>query len=391
MIFRLISLFQYLTIILLYFREYFLLFSKNYFTQILYYSSISSFIIMNALSFFIIGKKEKLKWIIYLLVSNIVFLIFVRATKELNIEIFKIDIGRILLLLLFFNFSRGAIPSSKSLMRLNIRLNEILALMLSIFTFLGSSYDLSGLSFNYGNPNGAGLAVLITIINLKLGLSFITSDLERILIKLLLLFQMFVIFITGSRSSIVSVILFFILISVFKYYHKIGKDSYYKRIASFIFIISFLFPYIWAMLFNIDYLNRINIMGKSIFTGREEIWNYMINFMFYHPLIARLTETVKFGKGPHNVLLAFWWRYGFISMILIWYIFFRLFSIIFNLEKNYFNQILIAMLLVSLVSMSFEELLFSDGFNYSYRLFSLMLFINFDGFKDRIQMEKNYD
>ncbi len=177
-------------------------------------------------------------------------------------------------------------------------------------------------------------------------------------ISTVILFISFAFFLQ-SRSVLIGE-LFFITILAFK--HLFWKEIVFKfSIVSLLFG-SIVFVYFWVWCYNnfIDF--KIPFIHKSLYTGREIIWNAFLSLFYQSPFLGigwgtliDEAHTEFTGFSPHNFMLSILVPYGCFSFILTIYILLRIFFSKYSIiRKNNSAQIAGSGLMAVLLSSFFE-------------------------------------
>ena len=118
-------------------------------------------------------------------------------------------------------------------------------------------------------------------------------------------------FLTGCRSAVLVLIIYFVL-------HRFIKtklsDKAFGRITMFTLLLSLLFPVIYVALYII--WPDATILGKSLFSGREDIWVEVFQQVKDYPIFGSGTSFKSAGfESVHNMLLGIWKNVGLIPWI----------------------------------------------------------------------------
>ena len=208
------------------------------------------------------------------------------------------------------------------------------------------------LTLNLGNANYAGMMILCTL----LVLGSITPN-YRIKVPFWIIetYLIYLIFKTGARSCFVAVIVY-ILAAVF---------LRHRKIPNWLSAIMVMVPVIWVPIYLILYRvssNSIMVLGKSFFTGRENVYIGFLR-LINDPvkiLFGNLTEAGL--QNAHNAPLAVICSIGLVGAALFYWL---ICSLLYHSKQVQYNtQRNIALFAVwgILVGSSFEASLFLGGF-----------------------------
>lgn len=176
------------------------------------------------------------------------------------------------------------------------------------------------LTFNFPNPNQAGMFLLNTMLyitllilsNKSMGYNIIIKGLSLLILTILF----FLLYLTGCRSSIGAYV-FFILFCIAD---KLRFNFYKKYFFVFFSIAPLLFVFLY-----LNYINLVNIdlsfgmdtMGKSSLT-RLGVWRDAVNMLeenFIFGDYSNVKNYIKYSQA-HNTHLDVWISYGFIPFLL---------------------------------------------------------------------------
>lgn len=244
---------------------------------------------------------------------NIVILLIVFN----NVEFSKKQVQRIrfimILLLLIFLLSLNLKPVYSTILVHDMRDNKI-------------------------NPNTLGMLVLAVYFQ---GFIFIDEFIKSKFLKFIFYitityFSMKYIYLSESRTSLISASLFIIL-----YLIKIVNLKNYKRMLSYMILAVLIIPFLYQII--IMSVGNIEIMGKSIFT-RSLVWDSTINLIKTHPLIGCGTKADilmnpgEYTSSAHNVFLGVWKTIGIVPMITLMIYLLRGSNIKYVSPENYLSK-----------------------------------------------------
>lgn len=251
-----------------------------------------------------------------------------------------------------------------------IRLFTIILLILLLASF---SYE-----YQYGtlraidkgttiNTNTLGLLYLILFYNIFCFIydSSLNKTKKNILLVFITAILSIFIWFSNCRSAITAEILFFVFLFVKKFNFK-------KMILLFI-LVGLIFPIIYVQLYH-AISEDIEILGKSLFSGREKVWVVVWNIIKQSPIFGNgTTSLIEWGNGhitdsSHNTYLGFWKTLGIFPVIS--FIYFLLKGK--NLSNIYTKNLIYKKAFVACMFICIVETLFNDA-NYNF-LFLLLLF-----------------
>lgn len=229
------------------------------------------------------------------------------------------------------------------------------------------SFDFA-LNLNFSNPNVLGSVLLTNMIYITLGLLCVNNKKVKIFLIGIVLANVYLIYLTESRSSLYTVILFLIMVIFFKSKFKISEN-----ISKVIGIVPLLCVVFSTLISKIVSLNLIGSSGKIGLSSREEIWRYVVTNSFQN------TENLLFGSNhdafisnPHNIYLYLLWDYGlFISILLITLIIIQTIKVGKNINNSFENISFYGFSMI-ILNNSFESHLFIGIIGISFLSFLLL-------------------
>lgn len=242
-------------------------------------------------------------------------------------------------------------------------IEAIFAIALSLFS---GSYEYGSLVLHMGNPNQTAI-VLWSIFSF----CFLywtkkkSNHKASVALWALMLGTAFLIYLTDCRAILLS---FIITIGL---YFFVKRNNQVRPIPRLLQIILCLTPiFIPAMVLTLmsTLPSNITFLGKLIFSGREQIWQKIVDSFLAHPFTSHLTEspfahyviqngaTVLKNMGAHNGVLAIQWYYGFLTLLLVCIVMYsRIKDAKKSAEINSESCVTYIAIISTIFSLSFEE------------------------------------
>ena len=182
---------------------------------------------------------------------------------------------------------------------------------------------------------------------------------KRYIIKFLIvfIFTLYLLIETGARTSLVAFFVF-VFLHLFNKRKQLPKIRFkkYKFWVCFIIVVSFFVIYIYAFLLpNYFSGDKLVLLNKNIFTGRQIIWQEIFYLMKHNWLFgvgADYAFTNKEFYSAHNFFLGYAATFGLPVMIGIIILLYRILRDCFlknnNINTNYIFHIWIVLLIVSM-------------------------------------------
>ena len=371
---------QIVTISLVFLREILLLMNYNSLASVLFYLSVVTTLMMCGIALLSITSSTRMNLVYFVLIVLIIS-ISLLFTHTFDSNLIS-SIGRIVIILLWFNIVQNTISADHLHISVYSFWNSLYIIILFLRSFSSGAYNSSGqLVYQYGNPNSTGLSSAIACISVLLS-TYFQSFPRKICSCFLAFLALFICYKSGSRTSLLMIVFWLIAAVIMKKKQNECTISNYKvkrnrLILFFAFIVAY--PLLWILVYNIALLfnlGDINILGKPLFSYRELIWDSILKHVITHPLYPNLGMPVQYGSGPHNVFLSVLWDYGIIAVILFYVVIYNYIKRLNSQVITIADRLIVDAILASLISMTFEVLLFSGGFNFMFRIFYLGAFIN---------------
>ena len=386
---------QYIVISIVYLREYCLFFGLTQMASWLYEWAFVTFaFLLFLVCINSIIKRFKIDQIFTAVLGILlIVLILISAIKVIGFELTskgQITVSQVLLLLYFILLP--GIESNKSIFCYVCRLNIILSIIHMVMAFLPNSYFNGRLVYFYANPNESGLSLYLTAAYLFV-YSIYCKGKKKYIAFLLLLSEIILCYLSGSRASLFSILMAFVVYLIMS---KKKVIRIFPNMITIIILFSVIFPSIWVVVYKLVPDKSITFLGKPLFSGREAIWMSMIETIIDNPLRMHYKESIRYTTpggyvrfspsdyGPHNAFWGILWDYNIIILMLtVWIINKRLREVIKHIDSKF--KLAMGTIIISLfVVMTFETTLLSAGFNYMFRSFYLLVFLKSKAFNSLI-------
>ena len=265
-----------------------------------------------------------------------------------------------------------------------------IAISLIVSIFIGSNYKSGVLELYTDNGNQSGLLYMSIFMGI-----FVYQFLNKISIFMVILEigLLYGCWLTKSRTAFLACIIM-VLIAVFLYLLPKMK----KAVLIFAFLVMILTPFLVGPLSEVLDGN-IEIMGSSIFTGRENIWPDLISKIFSSgssPFVFRVNDIAvdKYGKdlGAHNVILDLAWKYtvpvALVFLASLW--------AVGKHATEYFNDrrsaVLVACMIAAMIHMTMEAAIISGALDYTlYFILNLLCALSMLERKEAVSDEQPVD
>lgn len=177
------------------------------------------------------------------------------------------------------------------------------------------------------NPNVVGMLLLSLLLHTYIYISGLDVNRKKRLVFLSLTILVFgyLIYLTACRSAMISLAVFLLFLLLGRIYKRDIPYFVYKFFSVGILILSLLFTFAYVILS--EKLEGIEVLGKSLFTGRETVWQSAFGLISESAIFGNgtdfLLDTVGGNKtaSAHNTLLSIWYTLGVIPTATVTFFF----------------------------------------------------------------------
>lgn len=251
-----------------------------------------------------------LPYILFIIINVFHTLTYFTQT-QLNVVVFYFSYGSIIVIFLKMGFNK-----------LFLTKFAIFSLTLSLILMIGDS--LGSLQINTNR-----LAIMLYTFSFAPFLivnKYFIAKRKIILNVILIILYGYFILKTGSRGVMLAIIF-----SVFNYvlfdkisYNKKRYSLYFVLIIVFIFLFTYLYPQLEQLLVNFESFADFiyNMTGKRLYSGRNIIWNLIIDQIKLKPVIGfgssiSIQEVISRNLSAHNLYLEIAFTSGMFGLSLI--------------------------------------------------------------------------
>lgn len=132
------------------------------------------------------------------------------------------------------------------------------------------------------NPNGVAQNLFLSFCIIYSYLKCNTKKISKIILIILLAVSTYGIYLCNSRTILLSMIIYF-LISYIPFLNKFLYKNI-KVILTLLIIIGLVIPFLYVTMYEQNYNFVIPFSNKSLYTGREVLWGYMIKALNYNKI-----------------------------------------------------------------------------------------------------------
>lgn len=170
------------------------------------------------------------------------------------------------------------------------------------------------------NPNMVGILLFAALVLGVSGINnlFATKNTKRILSIVLFCIVVFLQIQTAARTTLAAEIMYVLIVLVRNKFKIFKHEKHFKALIVFGFLVCLLIPVVYVALYNHMEGQSITILGKNLFTGRQDVWQDAFRMIGENPVFGVGNEEKFVGvyESAHNSMLAIWKTSGVILLIL---------------------------------------------------------------------------
>ena len=225
---------------------------------------------------------------------------------------------------------------------------SILFLVLSRMDFAYGHDDLwnQSLTLGFANPNMVAMMIFINTVFLLVVKELFNKHILKILIVVLIVYNIYLIYLTQARSSLAAVVLVLVM-----YYlrNRNYKISPIVTIVCIIFPLIFVFGYTY--LYENHYFRDLEILGKTIYSGREVYYTQVLNDIKRQDFGLIFGHFTEF-QNTHNSALSLLKFFGIAGMV-AYYVF--VLNNVLKLSKDEFGNKISYICFVSILAIYIQS------------------------------------
>ena len=130
--------------------------------------------------------------------------------------------------------------------------------------------------------------------------------------------SIYLIWISESRTAIIAILLFWFL---FFFKKNAFRNREFHVLTVLLLILSCVFPIIYVALAN--KFAGVTVLGKSLFSGRQDVWKSTFNIIKEHPIFGSANEILlhdvggKLTVSTHNMMLGLMKMFGIMPSVTV--------------------------------------------------------------------------
>lgn len=337
------------------------------------YSIVILIILFSVISFL---KKPNVKILSFLIIISIIISLTILYKANTSIFIDFRDYLYLFVIILLLLFNKHLTPSKSDINFITVLYIILTILFLFDIRMNGTGELFNGaLTLNFTNPNVLGSVLLTNVIYLTLGVNISSRLLIRFLLSGFIITNIYLIYLTESRTSLLLVILFLISTIIFK-----KRSNITSQTIKFMVFIPFIVVIFSTTIGQIAKSGIFNFTSKSGLglNSRDVIWSDTVSQIFgnLRNFIFGADNYILYNfSNPHNAYLYLMFWFGLPLFICV----FALLIININkVIKNNYNEIANVALwgfIIVLLNNSFESHLVQGLVGVTF--LSLLLLSNF--------------
>jgi len=164
------------------------------------------------------------------------------------------------------------------------------------------------LTLGFSNPNLASMMIFINTMFLLITRKIFRSRMTRSLVTFLIVYSIYLIYLTQCRASLAAVLVLLVIV----FFSSKYKIRPVMTVVSVVFPLLFMF--ILTYLYKNDYFKDIEILGKTLYSGRETYYSEVLSEITryeFGPIFGLFREF----QNTHNSALSLMRFFGIPSMI----------------------------------------------------------------------------
>ena len=318
------------------------LFIKSEFNTYSNYSLIIEFLFLIAI--LIINYKEVLKS-----KRELLFIFFCLTCSFISIVVTNSGFGG---LLNIFNFIVGFYIFSK--IKINDRSKFIFVVIFMILNFLmiyyaKDAWNLHILKKSILNPNTIALLIFLSFSILNSLLFGSKNKLIKLLLLVLFCINLYYVYICESRTIFYAMLIYAIITYVPLLRTFFSKSA--KKVLILACILGVMIPFVYVYLYKNGIYFNVPFSTKTLYSGREAIWNVMIsnlnnsNLGYLFGLGTNNYTIIGIISNYHNWFLGIVYAFGSINCII--YFSYVLFNV-FKIDRYYIKNIIICLFIIGM-------------------------------------------
>lgn len=227
----------------------------------------------------------------------------------------------------------------------------------------------------FNNPNTLGISIYLALFIHILLFNLTKNLLAKFLITLVILLDVLLLFLSSSRAVWISLMIGVLVYFIFKFISKnklIYRICYLFTVASIISY-SYLYPKLQETKIGIildDFI--IEYTGKSFYSGRQDLWLYIINLIEQKKILGygvstTLSDVMLTGFTAHNTYLSVILQTGILGFLIYLILLFLIWDLLYfkvdklNSTLKIFPAFFISLLIYQTFELSFMQGRYSLG------------------------------
>lgn len=198
----------------------------------------------------------------------------------------------------------------------------------------------------FDNSNALGIIVFLNLFLHLLVFFLYSNRISKVLLFSFILMDLILLYVSTSRSVWIAMIagVFFYVFYKAITFNKLIYRLTFIFIMIGIFLFSYAYPklYVMKLGWEIDAF-ILKLTGKSLFTGRQELWLYLIKLItekpiFGHGVSKSLRDYLALDLSSHNTYLSMLLKTGMIGFILYLVILFLIWELLYPRSNDLSNK-----------------------------------------------------
>jgi O-antigen ligase len=220
----------------------------------------------------------------------------------------------------------------------------------------------------YNNPNYLGVLLFCMLYFQIVSWKYSSTIMEKIYFFIVILANLFLIYITNSRSVLLAILMVLIVWFILRYTKKVYSYLFY-----IILLINFAFLFMYTKLKGTELGNSLNELSleytsKNLFSGRSEIWEQLFIKITEQPLLGygmgiRASDIISTPLTAHNQYLQIVIEVGFVGFAIFLFFLYTIWKLLLKNRGNDVAKLSVAFFIAILTYENLELTLFQNNYS----------------------------
>ncbi|WP_068675322.1 O-antigen ligase [Oceanobacillus sp. Castelsardo] len=220
----------------------------------------------------------------------------------------------------------------------------------------------------YNNPNYLGVLLFCMLYFQIVSWKYSHTIMEKIYFSIVILANLFLIYMTNSRSVLLAILIVIIVWFILRHTKKVYSYLFYA-----ILLINFAFLFTYTKLKGTELGNSLNELSleytnKNLFSGRSEIWEQLFikiseKPIWGHGMGIRASDIISIPLTAHNQYLQIVIEVGFIGLVIFLFLLYTVWKLLLKNRDNDVAKLSAAFFIAILAYENLELTLFQNNYS----------------------------